>query len=191
VYLALPTILAVAYIFRYQRPAIGWLLGLLPLVVLVSLASFWVQSSTVYVSTRLTPAEAEGYRWLAARLEPGDVVFTDFRLSGPFIADGHFRVLGITGEGDEPTRELLRRIYYTHDYRTISPALRQLRTYHDHESPNYLFLSRLMQEPYPAINGYGGHFDPVPPRFFTLLSKVPGWKLVYSNTQVLIYRREA
>ena len=122
-------------------------------------------------------------------MEEDDVVFTDFRLSGPFIADGHFRVLGITSQGDEDTRRLLKGIYQESSASSITAAIDQIRTWEEDQPGNYLFLSTQMLKDYPGINGFGTQLGPVPLSFFQALDESPDWELVYNNTEARIYHR--
>lgn len=187
-YLIVPSSLAVIAELRHR----GWYSAayvyfLVGAILSLSIFSFGVQVSTVTSSTYLTRTEASGYAWLARHITVDDVVFTDFRLSGPFIADGHFRVVGITGQGRENTGALLRDIYYKSSPRSITRAIARIKTYHDGQAATYLFLSTLMMRDYPGLNGYGTHFHPVPRRFFIALSRDPDCALVYSNAQIRIY----
>jgi len=188
-YLILPALLAVITELRYQRRA--YIYPLMILILSISIFTFWKQSSAAQIANYITWPEAEGYTWLSQRLDEDDVVFTDFRLSGPFIADGHFRVLGITSQGDEDTRRLLKEIYQESSARTITTAIDQIRTWEEDQPGDYLFLSTQMLNDYPGINGYGTQLGRVPPSFFQALDESPDWELIYNNTEARIYRRVA
>jgi hypothetical protein len=188
-YMIVATTLAVIYELRRRRRWFWYVAPLTLVAVALSLYSFHVQSRTVHLATHFTHEEAEGYAWMRAQLAEEDVVFTDFRLSGAFIADGHFRVLGITGEGDEPTDELLERIYYSGDARQITATIDKLKTYRDGQQVDYLFLSTLMMDDYPGLNGYSSRFAPAPQSFFDALDGSADWKLRYENESIRVYER--
>jgi hypothetical protein len=191
-YLILPTILAFITEMRYQtRRQRLYLYPLIVLAIPLSALSFNVQAATDTVSTYVTRPEEPGYEWLLPRLTAKDVVFTDYRLSGPFIADGFFRVVGITGQGSEPTAALLKQIYYSNSPRSITAGIDQLVTYHDGREPTYLFLSTLMTKTYPGINGYGNHYLPPSQDFFKALNRSPDWTMVYRNSVIRIYKRKS
>lgn len=189
-YLIVPAVLATITELRLRRGA--GRLYLIPLgvtVLALSLYSFTVQAPTVRASNFIGVAEAEGYSWLKGRLRPEDVVFTDFRLAGAFIADGHFRVLGVTGNRTEHTFDLLDRIYYHSSPATVTAAIDRVRTTSEDRPADYLFLSVQMLRNYPGLDGFGTHFQPVPARFFAVLAASPDWELVYENAQSRIYQR--
>lgn len=189
-YLLVPAVLAVIAELRLSRG--GRRLYLLPLgavVLALSLFSFWVQAPTVRASNYYSLAEAEGYAWLRERLAPEDVVFSDFRLAGAFIADGHFRVVGVTGNRTERTFELLDAIFYRSTPASVGAAIDTVRTDGEGEPPRYLFLSRQMERSYPGLDGFGTHFQPAPPAFFAAIAASPEWRLVYENQHSLIYER--
>lgn len=195
-YLALPAIIAAITELRYHvRRKPGRACYIYPLagaVLAMSLYSFSAQATTVRASNYITGVEAEGYAWLKARLQETDVVWTDFRLSGPFIAGGHFRVLGIVGSADklEASEALLREIYYAATPGSITSGIERVRTWGEGRPARYLFLSTEMMKPYPGLNGFGTHFEPAPARFFQLLNQSPDWTLIYYNEQVRIYERQ-
>jgi hypothetical protein len=187
-YFIVPALVAIIAELR-SRTGHYWYVYPLGIAVLaLSSFAFLGQASTVYSSTQVTWAEAEGYQWLKQRMTPESVVWTDFRLSGPFIADGHLRVLGIHGESQEPTDELLNDIYYSSSSASIGPAIDRVKTY-DGKSADYLFLSLLMTQDFPGLNGYGTHFPALPARFFVLLGASPEWRLIFENDEVRIYGR--
>lgn len=191
-YLIVPAVLAFIAELRVRRGPRR--LALLPLgaaALALSLFSFWVQAPTVRASNYIALAEAEGYAWLQGRLEPSEVVFTDFRLAGAFIADGHLRVVGVTGNRTEQTFELLDAIYYRSTPATIGAALDRVRTAGEDRPPDYLFLSRQMLRNYPGLDGFGTHFQPAPEGFFAALDASPAWSLVFANEQSRIYQRRA
>jgi hypothetical protein len=187
-YMIVPALLAVVCELRYARRPF-YVYPVVCAALALSLYSFWVQAPTVRASNFISQPEAEGYGWLAQRLRSDDVVFTEFRLSGPFIADGFLRVVGISGQQREDTRGLLRDIYYESTPATLTAGIDRIRTYHDDRPANYLFLSTQMMRNYPGLNGYGTHFQPAPVSFFAAVANSPEWEPVYRNEQVIIYRR--
>lgn len=189
-YMSIPAVLAISTELRYRPAHYRYVYPLTIIVIGMSLFSFWVQSSTVYATNYATNVEVEGYTWLKAHLSEQDVVFTDFRLSGLFIADGHFRVVGVTGQRGENTPQLLDNIYYQSTPASITAAIDQIRTDHEAQAADYLFLSVLMQEDYPGLNGFGRMFPAAPARFFDALKASPDWELVFSNSQSLIFHRK-
>lgn len=188
-YLIIPALLAMINELRCRRRAYRYVYLITLLAVSASLYSFAIQAATSHAATNLTHAEEEGYTWLRERMRPEDVIFTDFRLSGPPIADGHFRVVGITGEGDEQTNKLLDTIYYQSNAATITSAIDQLRTEHEGHPADYLFLSVLMEHDYPGLNGYSSRFAPAPASFFSALDNSSDWRLVFQNEDTRIYQR--
>lgn len=189
-YLLVPAVLAAIAELRVRRAAPPrYLLPLGAVALALSLYSFGVQAPTVRASNYYTMAEAEGYAWLAGRLAPDEAVFTDFRLAGAFIADGHFRVLGVTGNRTERTFDLLDAIYYRSTPATVGSALDSVRTTGEGRAADYLFLSRQMLRSYPGLDGFGTHFQPAPAGFFAALDASPDWRLVFANEHSLIYRR--
>jgi hypothetical protein len=189
-YLIIPAVLAIIYELRNRPKHYAYVYLIAAVAVGISVFSFSVQSTTSHRSTHITHPEAEGYVWLKSRLREQDVVFTDFRLSGPFIADGHFRVLGITGEGKEDTKQLLKDIYYESSSTTLTSAIGQIKTYHEQRPADYLFLSSLMGQDWPGLDGYSSRFRPASPRFFAALAASTDWELVYHNTEVFVYHRK-
>jgi hypothetical protein len=109
-------------------------------------------------------------------------------LSGPFIGDGHLRVIGIHGEAGQPASELLREIYYEGTPESVGPAIDQIQT-SDGRSADYVFLSVLMTRDFPSLIAYGTQFPPLPTRFFTILEASPAWALIYESEAVRIYSR--
>jgi hypothetical protein len=188
-YVIIAAVLAIIYELRTRGPRYRYVYVIATLCVVMSVYIFSVQSTTSHSATHVSIPEEQGYGWLKERLEQEDVVFTDFRLSGPFIADGFFRVLGITGEGNEQTRPLLNSIYYESSAENVTHALDQVKTYRDDRSANYLFLSTGMTHDYPGLNGYSSRFEPVPHTFFQVLDDSRAWELIYRNEDVRIYHR--
>lgn len=188
-YMIIPATLGVIYELRRRGRYWWYVVPIVVLAVGLSLYSFHIQSRTVHMATNFTHAEAEGYAWLRGRLSPEDVVFTDFRLSGAFIADGHLRVLGVTGEGAERTDALLQSIYYAGDSATITAGIDELRTSGEGRTARYLFLSTLMMEDYPGLNGYSSRFEPTTAAFFAALDTGRDWQLIHDNGQIRVYER--
>jgi hypothetical protein len=190
-FMSVPAVLAVITELRHRYRYHRYVYPLAIVVIAMSLFSFWVQSSTVYVSNYYTKVEAEGYAWLKPRLKESDVIFTEFRLSGPFIADGHFRVIGVTGRKGEDTLQLLNDIYYKSTPESITPAIDQVRTNRESRAADYLFLSALMMNEFPGINGYGRIFPAAPLSFFQALDASPEWELVFKNSEISIFQRKS
>jgi hypothetical protein len=189
-YMIVPAAIAVIDELRCRRRFYWYVYPLTIVAVAISVYSFGVQATTSHASTNLTLAEAQGYQWLHDRATPEDTIFTDFRLSGPFIADGYFRVIGLTGEGNEPTKQLLNDIYYASTSGSITAAIDRVRTYHEGRKAKYLFLSKLMVQDYPGLNGYSSRFEPVPASFFQVLDASAQWNIIYQNEHMLIYERK-
>ncbi|MFN8567355.1 MAG: hypothetical protein U0Z44_07520 [Kouleothrix sp.] len=185
-YMGIPAVIAVTAELRYRHNHYRYVYPLTVVLITMSLFSFWVQSSTVYATNYATNTEAEGYVWLKERLSDEDVVFTDFRLSGLFISDGHFRVIGVTGQKGENTPTLLNDIYYKSTPTSITEAIDRIRTNKEVQPANYLFLSSLMQEEYPGLNGFGRIFPAAPEGFFETLKASPDWELVFHNSQTYL-----
>jgi len=189
-YVIVPSLVAIIAELRARAPRYAYVYPLGIVVLLLSGFAFWGQASSVYSGTQVTNEEAEGYQWLTERLTTDSVVWTDFRLSGPFIADGHLRVIGIHGQLNEPTDALLETVYYSSTPDSVGPAIDQVRTY-DGKVANFLFLSMLMTRNFPGPTGYGTQFSPVPLRFFEIVEASPAWELIYQNAEVRVYGRVA
>jgi hypothetical protein len=189
-YLNVPAALSILYWLRYYRSLRVWVILCVVAITTLSGAAFVLESRTVYATNKITNSEASGFNWLAHRLHQRDVVFTDFRLSGPFIASGHLSVIGV-GSGELNTVHLLHEIYYGHNAAKAVHGIESLRTYGDHRSADYIFLSYGITRNYPGLTNYGGHFPPAPRSFFKMLASAPGWKVVYDRHGTLVYKRIA
>lgn len=187
-YLFIPALLSIIYELRNRGKGKTLIYSTVSCAILLSLVSFWIQARTIQSSNYITTDEANGYYWLEGRISPEDVVFTDFRLSGPFIAHGHFRVVGITGQGVENTRQLLKEIYFDSHPATISQSIRSITTAKENQAANYLFLSKEMLNDFPGINGFGTQFGKVSENFFVSINQSQEWTPVFSNDDILIYQ---
>lgn len=190
-YLSIPAVIAAIHQIRFRMRQTLYVYPLIWTVIVLSLFSFWTQSKTVQASNHYTYPETQGYIWLRERLKRDDVVFTDFRLSGAFIADGFFHIVGINGRQEGDPNRLLQRIYRNDSPKIITAALDEFRTRPDNKAPKYLFLSTQMMKDYPGLNGFGTHFDPALPSFFDALARSPDWRMIYSNADARIYMRQA
>jgi len=110
-----------------------------------------------YNSARFAVEHTEGEIW------------TDYRLSSPLVAQGHYEISGIWPRDRETTNQQFEQVYYTPNTQT---ALKEI----DRISGNdlkYLLLSENMMHPKQGINANGIRFQNLSHREYNKFSHAP------------------
>ena len=189
-YVALFSMLLIPAAFRTVRPkARRVVAGMLAAAVLLSVCAY-VLSPTLggqYLSLQ----EATGTSWIVQHRQDDAVVFTDFRLAGPLVAQGYLRVVGVSDVGSSPSivNNLLTNIYYSESPCLAEKSLLSVRTEVTNQTASLLMFSTRMTDLFPAIRGYDYSYQPAPENFASKFASLPSLAEVYSNGETTIYAR--
>ena len=144
-------------------------------------------SNFVYVTSdyndKLTFDEAAGTHWLMHHTSKEEVIFTDLRLSAPFIANG-YSTIGINDVSLPPNKvdKMLESIFYEVD----SPieAFKQLKM--NQKNIKYLYFSNRYTERFPGIKGRDYNFLPANIDFIEMYAGLNEYNIIYRNEDTII-----
>ena len=187
-YLTILSLLAIPSLWRRTTPRFRR-------AMLASLAAVVVMSVSLYLSSQTVPAqflrpqEVAGDDWIMSGTGPNVVVFTDFMMAGPLLANGYLKVIGVTGTEVPPTvtNQLLVDIYYSQDACLAETGLAQVTVQGTNETFDLLLVSTRMTSPFPGIMGYNGPYHPAPSDFTATYDAIPSIGRVYDNGQAQVY----
>lgn len=134
-------------------------------VVIAVLTSSYAYISDENIPTnRITYTEDYNIHWITRTTSNEDVIFTDLRLAGALIGEGHFRVVGLH-EKKENTSTLInlyKEIYLSYDDDDVASevkrALSSFKTMG--REVDYIFLSEQMMKMPPGIRVYNYTLKP-------------------------------
>jgi len=152
-------------------------------LVAVGVSSFTYVTSE-YNGTKITFAEAGGTAWLMEHSSPERYIFTDLRLSGPFVAE-NYPTIGINDIALSPVQvnSLLEKLLYE---KGSPPAgLQELQNTSD-VTITYLFLSDRYTQSSPGFQGYDYVYKPAPIDYLAQYYRLPQFNVIYGNTDIAI-----
>lgn len=156
---------------------------LLIIGVLTIIFSSFAYVTSDYMSSKLTFDEAAGTHWLMPHISKEDVIFTDLRLSAPFIAN-EYSTIGINDVSlpHNKVDEMLEKIYY----KVNSPIeiFNQLKMHQ--KNVKYIYLSSKYAERFPGIIGFDYNFLPAPKDFIEKYEALNEFNVIYRNKDTII-----
>lgn len=143
-------------------------------------------------SSRLTYSEVAASQYLISNSQKEDVIFTDYRLSGPFTFSDHMRTITALDASSESQPGLaidtLGDIYYNENNSDIAIASIDGQKIEDN-SPKYLFFSQRMTE-VGIKEAVFGTFKAPPEDFLQKFDKSRDINRIYDNRVGIIYNNK-
>lgn len=140
--------------------------------------------------SRLTYSEIAASQYLMQNLHSEDVIFTDYRLAGPFTIHGFMRTVTALSDASENEPELsigaLEAIYYKDDADTAIAYINTNRI--EDTPPNYLFFSRRATE-VGIKEAMFGTFKPPSENYLEKFDKSPNINRLYDNGIGIVYKK--
>lgn len=151
------------------------------LAALTSVASYTIDENrpTLY----LTFEEKQSADWLIQHIQTEKSVFTDFRVAGYFVGNGHLRVTGVNNIDNPPlnkTIELIESIYYSNNGTEATLALDKVRLKND-QKMNYLLFSNQFTKKVPGIKLFDYAFKSAPKNFTEKYDMTSTTYRIYDN----------
>jgi hypothetical protein len=187
-YLTILSLLTIPSLLRGTSPNLRrGIIASLAAVVVIS--GFIHMTSPIVPSQFLSPQEVAGTDWVMSGSEQDLVIFSDFRLAGPFVANGFLKVIGVsdTGVPPEETSRLLFEIYYSGNPCLASKGLTSVTVFGSNETLDILLVSRRITNLFPGIQGYKANYEPAPGNFTLTYDSIPSLSRLYDNGQAVAY----
>ncbi len=172
---------------KRSSASIRWVKVFLVIAILSSVPLYTMPGSPPV--NHLTHSEAAASKWLMHSLDNKDVIFTDYRLAGPFTLSGFMRTTTALGGAPqhEPVLAIgnLEAIYYSEEDVHAALARINKQRFKDYP-PNYLFFSRWATE-VGIKDVMFACFKPPPEGFLKKFDKAPYINKVYDNGTAIVY----
>jgi hypothetical protein len=148
-------------------------------------------SAVIYYSTErhpltlVTPAEQAAVNWASGHTSSRQTVFTDERLAGGLVGQGHVNTDGVS-DYVPPTFLLkqLRDVYYGGSPKLAAVGLSSVQLPTGSVGIKYVLLSHLMESDLPGIKATDYNFRGAKAGFMAKFARIPGAYLVYNNGTV-------
>lgn len=156
------------------------------IISIVLIANFSYLYSNAAIGNSLTIQEWDGELWVNKYISNENVLFSDFRISTPFVYLDFFKVVGISGSRTFSQKEQLTNIFYADDEKKTISSLLSITT-NQNEQIDYLFLSQQMTKSVPTILLPSGYYKPAPENFMDKYSRSKSLNKVYENGGISLF----
>lgn len=137
------SIVAVMWLANMSRAMRRKILSIVVIVAMATSVLTYVTSDSAHVgvasASGITLEEWGAGEWSSARVPASDFVFTDYRLTGPFMLGDHLKTVGVTGAVGESTATFLEDVYYSENSSKAEAVLQMF-------GVHYLFFSNRMSD---------------------------------------------
>jgi hypothetical protein len=154
------------------------------MVIAVTISVFAYTTNENKPTTYLTFEEQYSADWLINHIQNEKSVFTDFRVAGYFVGNGHLRVTGVNNIDNPPMNKsikLIESIYYSNDSTRAKIALDEIRLKNNNQKMNYLLFSNQFTKNVPGIKLYDYAFKPAPNNFTKKYDEMNYIYRIYDN----------
>jgi hypothetical protein len=143
--------------------------------------------SSQYFTNKPSYNEEAGGNWLMLHAPAAARIFTDFRVSANFTANGYAPI--IINDAALPAARvnaLLEAIYYNNDSSAAFDALKSLGV--TANSGGYLFFSTRFADAYPALSGFDYTFHPASVNYLDKYERSNNTDVIYTNNDITIFK---